>query len=228
MEQEVGMDMVIDAEEGRVLGCLLEKEMATPEYYPLSLNALLNACNQKSNRNPVVSYDTSTLVAALQRLVDKDLVFETRLSRVPKFEELIMKQQNLVSREASILCVLLLRGPQTMGEIKVRTERLYPFESLDQVGETLTDLAASGFVERIARQPGQKEDRYGHCFFAPDAPPQQSSPQPPETFAPTDAKSSENPQIQDQLLGLENTVAELSDELNALKKAFEAFKNQFE
>lgn len=228
MESQTSHNIKLDAEEARVLGCLLEKEMATPDYYPLTLNAIVNACNQKSNRNPVVNYDEATVVTALQRLAIKDLVFESRLSRVPKYEELIMKELNLVPREAAILCVLLLRGHQTVGEIKVRTERLYLFDTLDQVRESLDDLAGYGYLTQIPRKPGQKEDRYGHLFSdaAPDAEQTEYEAQSPSVSSGPPAP--EDPQTLERIAGLEARVTELSDALGSLTEKFEAFKREFE
>src|SRR5437016_2613234 len=129
------MDWQLDAAEARVLGSLLEKEIATPEYYPLSLNALVNACNQKSNREPVVSYDEDTVEQALEELRNKGLALRIsgRDSRVPKHEQRFTEKFNLGRREAAIVCVLLLRGPQTVGELRGRSERLYQFDDLEAV-----------------------------------------------------------------------------------------------
>src|SRR6478735_1025915 len=126
------MDLQLDAVETRVLGALLEKEIATPEYYPLSLNALVNACNQKSNREPVVSYDEDTVETALDTLRAKGLALRStgRDSRVPKHAQRFTETFNLGRREAAVMCVLLLRGPQTPGELRGRTERLYTFDDL--------------------------------------------------------------------------------------------------
>src|SRR5919205_4452469 len=144
------MDWQLDAAETRVLGSLLEKEIATPEYYPLSLNALVNACNQKSNRDPVVSYDEDTVEAALETLRTKGLAFRItgRDSRVPKHGQRFTEQFNLGRREAALMCVLLLRGPQTPGELRGRAERLYTFDDLEAVESTLARLAEMGFVKR--------------------------------------------------------------------------------
>src|SRR6185437_10016166 len=143
----------LDAEEVRVLGALLEKEIATPDYYPLSLNALVNACNQKSNREPVVSYDEATVEAALSELRGKGLASRiTGDSRVAKHEERFCERHNLGRREAAVMCVLMLRGPQTVGELRGRTERLYSFEDLEGVESTLNRLAEMGFVKKLPRQ----------------------------------------------------------------------------
>src|SRR5579871_2398130 len=159
----------LDAAEVRVLGSLMEKEIATPEYYPLSLNALVNGCNQKSNREPVVSYDEDTVETALDGLRAKGLA--SRLSghdmRVPKHSHRLSEVLNLGRREAAVLCVLMLRGPQTPGELRGRTERLYPFDDLEAVDACLTRLMEwqpEPLVTRLARQTGFKEVRYAHLL----------------------------------------------------------------
>src|ERR1700678_3237357 len=129
------MDWQIDAAEARVLGALLEKEITTPEYYPLSLNALVNACNQKSNRDPVVSFDQATVEQALPLLREKGLLLTTTGagSRVPKYGHRIAEKLNLGRRELAVLCELILRGPQTLGELRTRAERMHPFDDLAEV-----------------------------------------------------------------------------------------------
>src|SRR5215472_4254040 len=148
------MDFQLDSPEARVLGALMEKEIATPDYYPLSVNALVNACNQKSNREPVVSYDEDTVEQSLEELRQKGLALRVtgRDSRVPKHEQRFTEKFNLGRREAAIMCVLLLRGPQTVGELRGRTERLYQFDDLEAVESTLRHLDEAGFVTLLARQ----------------------------------------------------------------------------
>src|SRR5436190_2605514 len=160
------MDFQLDAAEARVLGAMLEKEIATPEYYPLSLNALVNACNQKSNREPVVQYDEDTVESALESLREKGLSLRStgRDSRVPKYGQRFTEKFNLGRREAAIVCVLLLRGPQTTGELRGRTERLYTFDDLEAVEGTLHRLAEIDFVKQLPRQPGFKESRWAHLL----------------------------------------------------------------
>src|SRR5580658_9044860 len=133
------MALQLDEAEVRVLGALMEKEITTPEYYPLSLNALVNACNQKSNREPVVNYDDDTVEHALDTLRFKGLAVRVsgRDSRVPKHGQRFTEALNLGRREAAVICLLLLRGPQTVGELRTRSERLYPFEDLEGVESTL-------------------------------------------------------------------------------------------
>ena len=158
--------MDVDAVELRVLGCLIEKQRTTPEQYPLSLNALRLACNQATNRDPVVDYDEPTIRAALDRLSHRGW---TRLasgpgSRAAKFRHLLDGALGLSEAEISVLAVLMLRGPQTPGELKQRSERLHHFGSVPEVGETLSDLARRELVVRLARRPGQKEDRYAQLL----------------------------------------------------------------
>ena len=155
-----------DAVEIRVLGCLVEKQRTTPEHYPLSLNSLRLACNQSTNRDPVVDYDEQMIRAALNRLSDRGW---TRLasgpgSRAAKFRHLFDEALGLSPSETSLLAVLMLRGPQTLGELKTRTERLYRFGSLDDVAQTLERLAERELVARLPRRPGQKEDRYAQLL----------------------------------------------------------------
>src|SRR5690349_9971969 len=155
----------LDSSEVRVLGALLEKEIATPDYYPLSLNALVNACNQKSNREPVVNYDEDTVETALTGLRAIGMAVRiTGDSRVPKHGQRFTEKYNLGRREAAILCVLFLRGPQTSGELRGRTERLYEFDDLESVESTISKLAEMGFVTTLPRQAGFKEPRHAHLF----------------------------------------------------------------
>jgi uncharacterized protein YceH (UPF0502 family) len=160
------MDWQLDAIELRVLGSLLEKEIATPEYYPLSLNALLNACNQKSNREPVVSFDEETVENALAGLREKGLAMRItgRDIRVPKHSQRFTELFNLGRREAALMCVLMLRGPQTVGELRGRSERLYTFDDLEAVESTLNRLAEMDFVRQFPRQAGFKEPRYAQLL----------------------------------------------------------------
>ncbi len=158
----------LDASEVRVLGALMEKEATTPEYYPLSLNALVNACNQKSNREPVVSYDEDTVIDALDRLREKRLSLTiTGNGRVHKYSQRISETWNLGRRESAVLCVLFLRGPQTLGEIKDRSERMHNFADLAETEGMLDKLAAwpeGALVRKLPRQTGQKEQRYTHLL----------------------------------------------------------------
>ena len=154
--------------EVRVLGSLVEKQLTTPEYYPMTLNALVAACNQKSNRDPVVSFDESTVTATLDSLRDKNLVytFHGSTSRVVKYKHMLPNVYELDPAETAVMDVLMLRGPQTVGEIRGRTDRLFDFSGLPEVQETLDKLARRDepLVVRLERQPGQKDARYAHLL----------------------------------------------------------------
>ncbi len=163
------MDLALDFDEVRVLGALLEKEVTTPEYYPLSVNALLNACNQKSNRDPVVHFDEETVERVLYTLRDKGLLLNITGagSRVPKYGHRLSEKLNLGRRELAILCELMLRGPQTLGELRTRAERMHRFDDISEV-ETVLDRMPE-LVTKLPRRPGEKEARYAHLLSgAPD------------------------------------------------------------
>jgi uncharacterized protein len=157
-----------DAVELRVLGCLMEKQRTTPDQYPLTLNALRLACNQATNRDPVVDYDEETIRGAVARLRRRDWVrfASGQGSRSAKYRQLADEALKLDRAEQAVLTVLLLRGPQTPGELKGRTDRLHPFASLAEVEETIERLIERGYAERVERRPGQKEDRFGHLLGA--------------------------------------------------------------
>src|SRR5947209_11135621 len=158
---------LLDDVEVRVLGALIEKEATTPEYYQLSLNALVNACNQKSNRDPVVDYDDATVRDGIEGLRAKRMAFIIEGSRVTKYSQRISETLNLGRRELAILGTLLLRGPQTLGEIKDRSERLFAFADLEETERALQRLSEwpdGPLVLKLPRQPGQKEARYGHLL----------------------------------------------------------------
>jgi uncharacterized protein YceH (UPF0502 family) len=210
------MDFELDAVEARVLGALLEKEIATPEYYPLSVNGLVNACNQKSNRDPVVSYDDDTVEHALESLRGKGLALRStgRDSRVPKHAQRFTEKFNLGRREAAILCVLLLRGPQTVGELRGRTERLYTFDDLEAVESTLRHLDESGFVTLLPRQPGFKEQRWAHLLCG-------AGPWPAQEGSETSAEPAPRS-------GLADRVAQLEADLADLRSQFDDFRRRFE
>ncbi|MHB8790471.1 MAG: YceH family protein [Desulfobulbaceae bacterium] len=215
------LDFELNAVEARVLGCLLEKEMATPEYYPLSLNGLVNACNQKSNREPVVSYDEHAVAQALESLKGKRLVWRTDAARVPKYGQELDKKFSLEVRELAVLCLLLLRGPQTVGELRGRTERLYGFADLEEVATTLQGLEEMALVRKLPRQPGRKESRYAHLLGGE---PENVEPAAAAPEAATVQVRAEN----ERLAALEEEVNSLRTELAELRAAFLDFKRQFE
>lgn len=215
------MDIVLDAIEARVLGSLIEKELATPEYYPLSLNALTNACNQKSNRFPVLSLDEDTVVNAVHSLKKKRLVVQSDSSRVPKYWHDFDKQHNLIRREAALICLLLLRGQQTAGELRSRTERLCSFDSIEEVLQYLDNLAEIGFVVKLPRQPGQKEQRFAHLLSGePEIMEQIAIRQEPGMTA-----AGPGP---DRIAELERAVVSLKEEIDQLRSEFLALKKELE
>jgi uncharacterized protein YceH (UPF0502 family) len=152
--------MDLSAAEIRVLGCLLEKQRTTPDHYPLSLNSLRLACNQATNRDPVVDYDGAILRDALHRLERRGYVRLAGASRAAKYRHLLSEALPMSSAEQAVMCVLMLRGPQTPGELKQRGERIHAFAGLDEVHETLAALIGRDLVAQLGRRPGQKEDRY--------------------------------------------------------------------
>lgn len=216
------MEVVLNNREIRVLGSLIEKEMATPEYYPLSLNALINACNQKSNREPVVAYDEEDVLEAIEGLKEKKLSMQSNLSRVPKYEELLIKLRNYIHAEAAVMCVLMLRGPQTAGEIRGRSERLYAFDNLEAANSTIESLISLGHVKRLPRQAGRKEVRYIHTMGAETEEVADTERVPDKTDLTAIAEYEERIQV------LEDKVASLAGRLDDVTQMFESFKKQFE
>lgn len=214
------MDILLNDIEARVLGSLMEKSMTTPEYYPLSLNALTNACNQKSNRDPVVAFDESSVVRALDSLRDKQLVVLSASSRVPKYAEVFVDTRKLVKREASLLMVLLLRGPQTVGELRSRTERVYRFEDLSEVETTLEELAESGYVTKLPRMAGRKESRFAH-LLAGEVQIEFEAPGPEPAALVVRAEN-------ERIAALEEDLQKLRQEFSNLQAEFEKFKKEFE
>ena len=208
----------------RVLGSLIEKEMTTPDYYPMSLNALTNACNQSSNREPVVHYDEATVAGAIESLRKQSLVrvVQQSGSRVFKYRHLVNETLGLVSRQAAVLDVLMLRGPQTLGELKTRASRLAAFESLDDVETSLEQLIArapSPLATALERRPGQKEVRFAHLlsgvptYDAVDAP---------------ESATGSGPRGVDRIAALEAAVEDLRREVADLRGQLDAFRKQFE
>ena len=210
--------------EARVLGSLVEKELTTPEYYPLSLNALVNACNQKSNRDPVMKLDENAVSQALRSLDKEGLAgrADAMDNRVTKFEHRLQEAFNFDRREAAILCELLLRGPQTPGELRGRAERMHRFDDLCQVQATLQRLAQREppMVKLLPRQPGTKEARYSHLLSGDveiQAP--QAAPEAAVTHGTADGE---------RIARLENEVAALQKEVAGVKQQLAEFRKQFE
>jgi len=216
-------DLLTDVEV-RVLGSLIEKELTTPDYYPMSLNALTNACNQSSNREPVVHYDEATVAGAIESLRKRSLVrvVQQSGSRVFKYRHLVNETLGLVARQAAVLDVLMLRGPQTLGELKTRAGRLANFESLDDVETALDQLVArtpSALASRLERRAGQKEVRYGHLLSGVPTFDAVDAPEPPAAPGARGA---------DRISALEGAVEELRSQVADLRNQLEAFRKQFE
>lgn len=217
------MTTLFDAVEARVLGSLVEKEITTPEYYPLSLNALVNACNQKSNRDPEMQLDEHAVRAALRTLDEKALTRSAATdSRVAKYEHQLQEAYNFTRPEIAVLCELLLRGPQTPGELRSRASRFHAFEDLSVIHSTLQRLMnrEPPLVTLLARQPGTKEARYAQLLTGE-----------PAEFAPQSVQSSAvtAPLAEDDRTArLEEEVTSLRQEIADLKQQFALFRKQFE
>jgi len=214
------MKIELDDAEARVIGCLIEKEATTPDYYPMTVNSLVGACNQKTNRNPVVDYSEETVINALDSLRDKNLVYVLfgGSSRVAKYKHLLPKILELEYPQVAALCVLMLRGPQTLGEIKARTARIYGFRDVGQVDETLRSLASKedALVVNLGRQPGQKEVRYAHLLSGE------------VEFEDTGVAHVVTSTAKSKVADLEDSVSELRSELEKLRSDFDEFKANFD
>ena len=221
------MSLQLSDVEIRVLGALVEKENTTPEYYPLSLNALVNACNQKSNRDPVMTLDEDSVRAALRALTEQALVRSASGdSRVAKFEHRLNELYNFHRHEIAVLCVLFLRGPQTPGELRTRTERMYSFEDLEAVHSALQHLMRREppLVKVLPRQPGNKESRYMHLLSGDEAPAGSAAPE----IAEESGHSAESERDAQRITHLESEIVELRRELETLRQQFAAFQKQFQ
>jgi uncharacterized protein len=233
------MEMRLSEVAARVLGALVEKEITTPEYYPLSLNALVNACNQKSNREPVMNLDEAAVTLAMRSLSELELAgaANTSDSRVRKYEHRLQEFFNFTRPEAAVLCVLLLRGAQTPGEIRGRGERLHPFEELSDVQSALQKLMQREppLARVLARQPGTKESRYMHLLCGDvEAATFAGAPGGDADSGATGARGSAHGgagvRVDDgaRIARLEEEVAALQSEIVELKQQFAQFRKQFE
>jgi uncharacterized protein YceH (UPF0502 family) len=227
--ERITLEGELSAEEARVLGCLVEKAAATPEYYPLTLNALVTACNQSSNRDPVVAYDPSVVTEALDDLRGRKLVriVHSQSGRAPKYRHVLDESLGLDHAERAIVAVLMLRGPQTVGELRTRTERLHAFETIADVEAVLDRLARHDpqpLVMLLERQPGQKEPRWAHLLSGrPD----------PAAWAPSAggaaraaAGAGGRSALVERLDALEEQVATLTAELSSLRQAHDELRSQ--
>jgi uncharacterized protein YceH (UPF0502 family) len=218
------MDIKLTETEVRVLGSLIEKDITTPEYYPLSLNALVNACNQKTNREPVMQLDEDAVREALEGLQQQRMAGPARGadSRVTKYEQRLQEVFNFTRPEIALLCVLLLRGPQTPGELRGRAERLHSFEALEDVQSALQKLMQRDppLAKVLPRQPGTKESRYAH-LLAGDVVEAEA---PVSLSVPVKDRAADA----DRIARLEEEVAELRREVGEVKNQLERFRHQFE
>lgn len=207
--------------EARIVGALVEKQLTTPEYYPLTLNALIAACNQKSNREPVMSLTEEIVSRNLEDLRDKNLVyvFYGSTSRVPKYKHMLPQVYELESSEVAVICVLMLRGAQTLGELRERTGRLYEFSGLGEVNETLDALARrdESLVVKLERQAGQKEARFAHLLSGEVV-----------NYSPPEKSSPRSPAESGRIENLEREMENLRSKFNLFRQEFEEFKKQFE
>jgi uncharacterized protein YceH (UPF0502 family) len=221
------MPTVLNATEVRVLGSLVEKQVTTPEYYPLTLNALTLACNQKNNRNPVTSFDEGTVAQALESLREKNLtyVYHGSTSRVPKYKHVMSEVMHLNPSELAIMGALMLRGPQTVGELRGNASRLHEFSGLEEVEATLNGLISKepeSLVVRLPRQPGQKDARFIHLLSGPPS---------SESLMEVEAHSKSGHSRQadsDKVERLQKEIDGLKEEFRLLQLKFEEFKKQFE
>jgi len=217
--------MTLNDIEVRVLGSLIEKELTTPEYYPLSLNSLTNACNQKSNRDPVMALAEEEVVRALDSLRFKQLVvLSADGGRVPKYRHLLAETMGLIPAEQAIICELLVRGPQTVGELRTRGERMHPFGDLAAVDEVLQELMQreKPLIALLPRQPGRKEGRYAQLFSGmPDLTVGEHGAAPEAARMRVAAENN-------RIAKLEAEVTALRDDVADLRRMMDEFKRQFE
>lgn len=219
---------LLNETEVRVVGSLIEKQLTTPEYYPLTLNSLMHACNQISNRDPVVAFDEKAVAQALESLREKNLayVFYGSDSRVPKYKHVMPEIFHISQPEVAVMCVLMLRGPQTIGELRGRTGRMYEFADLAEVESTLENLAKredEPLVAKLPRQAGKKDSRYAHLLSGEIAVEEQPVREPRVEPVVREVRA-EN----ERITQLESEVVGLHSELAELQKQFEEFKKQFE
>ena len=213
----------------RVLGSLVEKEMATPDNYPLSLNALTIACNQKTSRDPVVEYDEQTVLDAIESLRQRQMAatLTGRDHRVPKYRHWLPETLRLGNRELAVLCVMMLRGPQTVGELKERTHRLHEFDDLSSVETCLQKLAERDpepLAVLLPRRPGEREPRWAHLMSG-----QPVIPAEPERYAATESPARRAVSDHDsRIAALEEKVEQLSEKMDLLMQQLESFRRQFE
>jgi uncharacterized protein len=217
------MATILTETEVRVLGSLVEKQLTTPEYYPLTLNALTAACNQKSNRDPVMALDETAILAAIDSLRDKNLVYlyYGSTSRTVKYKHMLPSVYELEPPAVAIIALLLLRGPQTVGELRGRSDRLYEFSGLGEVQESLDDLAdrAEPLILKLERQPGQKEARFAHLL---------SGEVDVAALNVVREQHSSGSGSNERIESLEREVQRLNSELTSFRETFDEFRKQFD
>jgi uncharacterized protein YceH (UPF0502 family) len=213
------MEHILTAVEVRVLGSLIEKEMTTPDYYPLTLNSLTSACNQKSNRAPVLDLEETDIVKALDKLRFKGMALQAsgEGGRVPKYRHTLTEKMYFEPEQLAVLCELFVRGPQTLGELRSRCERMHPFPDTSAVEAVLNELnvAETALVVKLERQPGQKEQRYAHLFSGEPEVQESSFETPPEAARIKVAEEDER-------------ISKLEQELAVLRAEFDTFRSQFD
>jgi uncharacterized protein len=218
------VNITLNQVECRILGSLVEKEVTTPEYYPLSLNALVNACNQKSNRDPVMNLDEAVVRQALHALEGQSLVryVSPADSRVTKYEHRLQEVFNFYRHEIAILCLLLLRGPQTPGELRSRSERMHSFDDLSAVQSSLQHLMKREppLVKPLPRQPGTKETRYAHLLSG-DVALAEPEPKVEEAALEPFVDGDRLRQLEEEITGLKNEIADLKQQFTQFRKQFE-------
>lgn len=210
------MDTLLTDIELRIIGSLIEKKLSTPDYYPLTLNSLTSACNQKTSRNPVTAYTEDEIHSSLKSLINKRMAWESTLGRAPKYEENFSRSKNLDVPEISLISVLMLRGSQTLGELKINSEKMHMFASYDDLNAALESLADQGLIRKLPKQPGQKEARYAHLLCG--------EPQGIDLETFIKEKDISRPSF-DQLI---SDLESMKLEIEQLKASFAEFKKQFE
>ncbi|WAC40047.1 YceH family protein [Pedobacter sp. SL55] len=210
MENEIKIP-VLSAEQIRVLGALMEKAKTTPDYYPMTMNGLVSACNQKTSRKPVVNYDEETIGAALNSLKIGGLISTSTggSSRATKYKHNFAIVYPILPSEVAVMCLLFLRGPQTPGEINTNSGRLYEFETLEEVNQTLDKLAGEGYLKQLPKRPGQKEQRYAHLFAGDVAFIE-------DDFVKDEMTGKSNSALEERVVKLETELAELKESLAKL------------
>jgi len=225
------VNILLNEVECRVLGSLIEKEITTPEYYPISLNALVNACNQRSNRDPVMSLDEAAVRQALHSLDGQSLVRSVSASdsRVTKYEHRLQEAFNFYRHEVAILCVLLLRGPQTPGELRTRADRMHPFDDLGAVQSSLQHLMKREppLAKVLPRQPGTKESRYAHLLSG-DVEVSETKPEVQTIMNPNSGDGERIALLEKEVAALRNNATDFQKEIADLRQQFAQFRKQFE